>query len=145
MGLFTSDKVNKALKKIGINLNFVTNSEPVETEYISTIQTCTRILVENVSRLPVIVRNKKGQIVENHIISQLFNRRFTSYISSDTGRKLVERDRVTNGNGFIRIIYDTRGKIEALLPYPYTCIAGIALSGNSMYYSVDNSQNPYVI
>ena len=64
MGLFTSDKVNKALKKIGINLNFVTNSEPVETEYISTIQTCTRILVENVSRLPVIVRNKKGQIVE---------------------------------------------------------------------------------
>jgi hypothetical protein len=69
MGIFTSDKVTKALTKLGINLTFTSNSAALDTETVSTIQTCTRILVENVSRLPVIVRDKEGKIVDNHKIS----------------------------------------------------------------------------
>lgn len=144
MGWFSKDKITTAFKKFGINLNLQTNTAAINTEHISTIQTCTRILVENVSRLPIVVRNKNGQIQDNHNISRLFNRKFTNYISSDSGRKLIERDRITNGNGFIRIQYDHKGNITQLIPYPYESVVGIALSGGSLYYSVDHSLNPFV-
>ncbi|MCW0484665.1 phage portal protein [Prolixibacteraceae bacterium A06] len=144
MGIFSSSKIIKSLEKIGIHIDFPTNGEKVKAENISTIQTCTRILVENVSRLPVVVRNKEGQIIENHIISKLFNKSFNNYISGDTGRKLTEKDRITNGNSFIRIIHNSRGDISSIIPYPYESVAGITLSNNSIYYSVDNSLNPYV-
>lgn len=142
MGLFT--KTQKAFKKLGISIDFHTNSKAINTEYISTIQTCTRILVENVSRLPVLVRDAKGQIIENHIISKLWNRLFTNYINSDTGRKLIERDRIINGNGFARLVYNNKGIISKIIPYSYESIAGIVLKDDTLYYSIDNSFNPFI-
>lgn len=143
MKLFNTDKISKALKKIGVHIDFNTNNDAVKIENISTIQTCTRILVENVSRLPVLVRNKNGQILTDHIVSKLWNRTFTSYINSDNGRKLIERDRIINGNAFARIIYDAKGNITSLIPYPYSSIVGIVLKNKSLYYAIDNGENPF--
>lgn len=144
MGLFNNSKIVSGLKKLGVNIDFGVSTNKVDIDNISTIQTCVKILTENVSRLPVLVRDKTGQAVENHIISKIWNRSFNGYISSDSGRKLVERDRLVNGNGFARMIFDQKGNITGLIPYNYDCMKGIVLKNGSLYYAVDNSFNPFI-
>lgn len=71
MGLFNNSKIVSGLKKLGVNIDFGVSTSKVDIDNISTIQTCVKILTENVSRLPVLVRDKTGQAVENHIISKI--------------------------------------------------------------------------
>lgn len=134
----------KIKSRLGIQLNFNVGDAKVSTDKISTIQTCVRILTENVSRLPVIVRSKDGQVVDGHPISRLFNKSFSSYLTADKGRKIIERDRALNGNGFARINYNDRGEIVSLAPIPYEAVESIELKDGHLYYAINNTFNPYI-
>ena len=137
--------ISKKIKSIwGVNLNFGIGDAKVNTDNISTIQTCVRILTENVSRLPVIVRSKNGQVVDGHPISRLFNRSFSPYLTADKGRKIIERDRALNGNGFAWIRYDKRGNAASIIPIPYEAVEGIGLKNGKLYYSLKHNCNPYI-
>ncbi|MFY9150930.1 MAG: phage portal protein [Prolixibacteraceae bacterium] len=65
-------------------------------------------------------------------------------MNSDSGRKLIEKDRVLNGNGFARLTFDNNGKLSKIIPYTYDSVVGIVLKGGALYYSVDNTFNPFV-
>jgi HK97 family phage portal protein len=136
--------IGKKIKQIfGINLNFGGGGKKIDTDGISTIQTCTRILTENVSRLPLIVRGKDGHIIENHPVSKAFNRSFNGFLTADKGRKIIERDRVLNGNGFAIIKYNIKGELQSLTPVPYVAVQGIVLRNDTLYYAIDHSLNPF--
>jgi HK97 family phage portal protein len=149
MGIFSrsvstaSSTINNIKKIFGVNISLAENNNDLKVENISTIQSCVRILVENVSRLPVIVRDKDGKVIDNHIISKLFNRSFNNYVSSDKGRKIIEKDRNINGNGFALIKYDNKGVLLSITPLVYESVRGISLKNDNLFYLVDHSYNEY--
>lgn len=133
---------NLIKKYYGVDIN-ISNDSNINTENISTIQTCSRILIENVSRLPILVKDSEGNVIKNHIVSKLFNKSFSNYLTADKGRKIIEKDRVINGNGFVKIVYDNKGLIVGLIPVVYEAIEGIILKNDILYYVIDHNLNPY--
>lgn len=138
---------NKSIKTLikknyGVDIN-IANETSLNIDNISTIQTCTRILIENVSKLPIVVKDNSGNEIKNHIVSRLFNKSFTNYLTADKGRKIIEKDRVINGNGFAKIVYNDKGELSGLIPLVYESIEGIVLKNNQLYFAINHSLNPY--
>ncbi len=74
-----------------------------EPENGTTIFTCCKILSDNFSRLPVVVK-KDGAIVKDHKISKIFNGKPNNFINRQQLLSLAEWERNTFGNSFIEIL-----------------------------------------
>ncbi|MBK3516702.1 phage portal protein [Carboxylicivirga marina] len=74
-----------------------------EPENGATVYTCCKILSDNFSRLPVVVK-KDGEVQKGHKISKLFNGKPNSFMNRQQILALAEWERNTFGNSFIEIL-----------------------------------------
>ena len=134
---------NNIKKYFGVNIVMPENTGKINVDNISTINTCIKILTENVSRLPVQVKDGEGNVIKQHIISKLFNSKINNYLTSDKARKILEKDRVKNGNAFAKINYNHRGELDSLTLISYNALEGIVLKNNNLFYAFNNENNIY--
>jgi len=99
-----------------------------ETENLTTLITCIKILSDNFSRIPFYVKDKEGNIIENHRISNLWNIEPNSYTNSQTIRSNSEWKRNTHGNSFFVIHKDYLEEINS------EEIRGWRLTGNKLEF-----------
>ncbi|WP_430811274.1 MULTISPECIES: phage portal protein [unclassified Carboxylicivirga] len=74
-----------------------------EPENGAAVYTCCKILSDNFSRLPVVVKHN-GEVVSDHKISKLFNGKPSSFINRQQLLALAEWERNTYGNSFVEIL-----------------------------------------
>jgi len=102
--------------------------ENFETENLTTLITCIKILSDNFSRIPFLVKDKNGIIIENHKISNLWNIKPNEYTNAQSIRSNSEWKRNTHGNSFF-IIHDNW--IEEINPEE---VYDWRLNGNKLEY-----------
>lgn len=134
---------NNIRKFYGVNIGLNENTGKINVDSISTINTCIKILTENVSRLPIIVKDGEGNVIKQHIISKLFNSKINNYLTSDKARKILEKDRVKNGNAFAKINYNHKGELDSLSLISYNALEGIVLKNNNLFYAFNHDNNIY--
>ncbi|WP_430813138.1 phage portal protein [Carboxylicivirga sp. RSCT41] len=84
-----------------------------EAENITVLYTCVKILSDNFSRLPILVKDENGQVIKDHRISYLFNIKPNGYTNPQTLKSTSEWERNIFGNSFYIIHNDSLEHVSA--------------------------------
>ncbi len=88
---------------MGAALRYTTLKQATDAEVkednLTVLYTCVKILADNFSRVPVVVKDKDGTIIP-HKITDLWNLQPSAWMNPQTARSVSEWDRNTHGNTF---------------------------------------------
>jgi len=126
-------------------INFYTNDIKSDAvDKISAVSTAHKILTENISRIPIIIK-KDGEIVKEHPLYYLLRYSPNNIMNINSLVSAVEYDRNKTGNGFIKLNTNkVSGDIIALEYVPAKCVSKkVKYINGHVYYQLDHTKNTF--
>lgn len=110
---------------------------PVEPDNLTVLYTCVKILSENFSRVPIVVKDETGKVI-SHRASDLWNHCPNNWMNPQTMRATSEWDRNIFGNSFLEITNN------GLVYLPAKEISNYEIQNGKLKYMLTPISNPRI-
>jgi HK97 family phage portal protein len=106
----------------------------ITSEQVTAVMTSIRILADNMSKLPICVKNAEGQEVKEHAANNLLKFQSNNWQTSHTFIQTIESLRNYTGNAYARIRRDNNGFPKSLEILEISDIERYEIKNGNLYY-----------